>query len=319
MPDVTLNPSLAGSPPPNVPNPSPSEGGGVLVEYEAPDGTIQKITLDEAKNRLKTYAGKSNQFDAVSKEKADLEAKFKEADALANMTRKQKDLMTKAQEGDVDAFRELGSLLGVDSGYIEQQIATVQERSGTSGNAPAEGGYAALPPEQLALLQEVKQLLGGWKKAGIDPIRDLQGARQFQEETTSTWAKDATKNFLVGDLTDGPVLSKMVQHPTHGPKILDKIWARVDGWVKSGERKFTPETIREAAKDIRGIVDAFDAVFPAANPNVGPGSFGSAPAASFSRLEAPKEPQLKDYGDSNEGFAQYFNDLANYQNAQSSR
>ena len=283
---------------------------GIFLEYPNPDGTVEKITLAEAQNRLKTYSGKAKSFDAKAAEAAELKAKWEADKAVADKFRRQQELMEKVNTtNDPDAFRELGKELGLSGEYIEEQLAAFAGATGTQGAAGGTTTTASsLSPQDRALLQQVREMLQGFQKNGVDPVKDILGVREFQRSTTKNWAKDIVQKHLTND----PILGKIVSNPTKGQTILEDVWRKVDEAVESGKKSFSFETIQEVVKPYHDFANAFDEAFP--QNQLHPGAFGSAPTAtSGSRLTAPKKPEYKDYPTSKEGFSRYMSDLIQYE------
>lgn len=255
-------------------------------------GAERKMTVKEALE----YAKKGFGAEAAFREAAELRKRAEEQASQAEKALAwQKDLEA-ARQGDMEAFRRVAGDWGIPEDQVEQIVATHAQNEGRIGQP---GSQPALPPNVMRTISRMEALLNKFDQAGIDPYQDLATVKQFAGMELDGKSRQAVKAVLDKD----PVFGKMLGSPDSGQAILSDVWDRVQRRVQSGA-PFNVQTIQEAAKQVRGLLDAFDKTLPPSQAGPFPGSFGSVPTSSLatSRLQPPVKPNIDDFKDDLSGY-----------------
>lgn len=247
------------------------------------NGVDRQLTVDELKTWASKAIGAEEKFRAAAEKEATAKQQLEEVQQARQW---QSDLQA-AQSGDLDAFRRVAKSWGAS----DEEVATMVQQYQTAGQGSQAQAGPALPPRQLAVLQRMERMLAEFDKRGLDPVKTLAEGAEFQNLELTDRSKAEVRKLLDKD----PVYRRLLKKDASGT-IFDDVYGNVHRRVRSGAA-FSPETIQEAAKEVRTRLDVLSQVLTDNASGVHPGSFGAAPVsdAGISRLQPPQPPNLADY------------------------
>lgn len=289
-----------------------------IVEIDEGPNGIQRYKVKDLVQRYNTYRGKASEFDAKAREAAELKRQSEEWKQAADQFTRQKQAAEKLKSGEFDpeAFKIVAQGLGLPE---EQVAATLRELEAAQGASAHQGGGSepqvptgyGLSAVEVKELQELRQILKGFKASGLDPVKALKESVEFKDTANENWKKQTLRQFVVDR---DKILGKMISDPENGQAVFGRLWAKISDMERGGAQ-FSPDTIQKAVAEERAFLAAFEKAVPVPS-GPGPYSLGNAPSGgTFSRLTTPKEPDIKSLAQTGDvkGFLRQFAEYAQHQ------